>query len=177
MKNTSLLLLLLFAVAGLDGIAGPNLLQNPNFRNNRMAGWWKWTAPAMKTGGFKQGVSGGKFIMEVPALENSRDYFVQLVQNITLEADRTYKLSFVLNSTGSGTAKLLYQNIKPPRQSLGLDQELTVTSGSKRYEITFAAKATDVKTGLWFCFGRLPGKTEVSDLILEVVPGGENTEQ
>jgi hypothetical protein len=160
---------LLVACIGMNCIAGSNRLNNPNFRDNRMSGWWKWTAPAMTTGGFKQEVSGGKYIMEVPALENAKAYFVQLVQNIKLETGKTYKLSFDLNATGRGKVQLLYQNIKPPRTALGLDQELTVMPGSKHYETTFVAKKAEARTGLWFNFGCLSGKTEVSKLTLEIL--------
>jgi beta-galactosidase len=148
--------------------AASNLLVNPDFRGNRLAGWWAWTAPAMRNAGYKQSLADGQYVIDIPAVENSRAHSLQLVQNIQLKPNKRYRLSFVLEAENSGTISLMYQNITPPRRTFGLNERLAVSSGKKNYQIDFSLpeKLSGQRNGLWFNLGLLSGKNQLGNFQL-----------
>jgi hypothetical protein len=148
--------------------AASNLLVNPDFHGNRLAGWWAWTAPAMRNAGYKQSLADGRYVIDIPAVENSRPHSLQLVQNVQLKPNKRYRLSFVLEAENSGTISLMYQNITPPRRTFGLNERLAVSSGKKNYQIDFSLpeKLSGQRNGLWFNLGLLSGKNQLGNFQL-----------
>ncbi len=155
--------ILVFLLLAGRGWTEENLLKNTGF--SRGIAEWSGNSRVFQT-------EGNSLTANVSRNLSSRGGEGLLSQSVTLRTGKRYRLSFRIGCREKGVFRVVYQKAKSPYTPCGLAENWTLDAGEHSLKTEFVARSTDGVPGLMtFNFSRLPGKSSLSAIRLEEVPG------
>jgi hypothetical protein len=149
-----------------------NLLKDASFSNE--SGWFCWVEkPALDAGGSLT-LQDGKAVAKSAVVKNQTPSNLQLIKDVVVEADKSYKITFKANADKAGSLTVTYILSKAPYTGYA-DTIVTLEPGEKVYECTLAVKKGkdgkyEAPRSLRLFFGAFKDATvTVSDISLEEI--------
>lgn len=160
-----LLATLLLGSLGLS--AEGNLLVNGDFAAG-LEGWSASAAKPMRDAGFTSGIDQGRWTATIPDVQPREQAAVLLIHSLSLEDNKTYRLSYTLEAEKAGTMRHLYQLSQRPWSALGLVENVPVVPGRNEVVAVFTCRRADPvpPTHLTLNLSQLTGKVAVSNVRL-----------
>ncbi len=162
--------LLALSLGAAELSATGNLLTNADFSEGR-SGWWSSTSKTMVAAGCTQRPENGRWVADIPEVQDAESTGVLLGNGVKLERGRTYRLSYTLTLEKPGTMRHLYQMSKKPHRPLGLVENVPVTAGTNDVVTTFTCALPDpgMPAHITFNLSRLTGRVAISDFALQEI--------
>lgn len=149
-----------------------NLLKDASFSNAN--GWYCWVEkPALDAGGSLT-LQEGKAVAKSAVVKNQTPSNLQLIKDINVDADKSYKVKFKANSDKAGVLTVTYILSKAPYTGYAC-AAINLEPGEKEYECTLAVKndkdgKINAPRSLRMFFGAFKDATvTVSDISFEEV--------